>query len=208
MNQAQTQAQVTTDQKTDVLYYSIIFPDQYHCILSDVQKTILGNVTNSSQGLFVKNDDDMHFSVLFSRDVDPEDIVHIGERYQKLIKELRKNDIFMVFNNIFYKINDGFHITTLYVGGKTNESCAIMEKNLNREIIIQFDKIAISTDFITIGVSDFDHPYFGNPIRHITVGLSKSGKKIFPKDSPTAFEKGTVHNISVKASGFSTKLTK
>ena len=53
----------------------------------------------------------------------------------------------------------------------------------------------ISDDFIVCGIEILDKsiPYYGNPIQHITIGIKKSNYqkfKLFPKDSPSAFDKG------------------
>jgi hypothetical protein len=54
------------------------------------------------------------------------------------------------------------------------------------------NSIAKSDDFIVLGVSSIigedgsNLPYFGNPIKHITIGLNKT-KKLSPVNSPTAF---------------------
>ena len=42
--------------KTNIMYYSIIFPDQYKNILRIVHQTILQGVDDVTQGLFVKTE--------------------------------------------------------------------------------------------------------------------------------------------------------
>jgi hypothetical protein len=100
-------------------------------------------------------------------------------------------------------LNNEFHITLFYNGGKTDkincDKSDELEKILNSNIKITLEKITISSDFITIRVVSIrdigdigdigDVPYYGNPIMHITIGLSKkSGKKLQPANSPKAFE--------------------
>lgn len=91
-----------------------------------------------------------------------------------------------------YKLNDYFHSTLLYVGGKENAHIDELLPFEGTKCTIIVNSIAKSDDFIVLGVSSItdengsDVPYFGNPIKHITIGLNKT-KKLSPVNSPSAF---------------------
>jgi len=91
-----------------------------------------------------------------------------------------------------YKLNEHFHITLLYVGGKENIHVDQLIPFNGAKSTIIVNSIAKSDDFIVLGVSSIigedgsNLPYFGNPIKHITIGLNKT-KKLSPVNSPTAF---------------------
>lgn len=91
-----------------------------------------------------------------------------------------------------YKLNEHFHSTLLYVGGKENDHINELLPFDGAKCTIIVNSIAKSDDFIVLGVLSIicedgsDLPYFGNPIKHITIGLNKT-KKLSPVNSPTAF---------------------
>ena len=115
----------------------------------------------------------------------------------------------MILNNTLYKLNDEFHITLLFTGGKEHEKCEEMESQLNKTLKVSINKIAVSNDFITIGVDDLGNcSYYGNPVKHITVGIAKYGKKLLPKDSPSAFENGAVVEVDLNVNGIVSKCLK
>lgn len=108
------------------------------------------------------------------------------------------NNILKLFNITPFIINEKFHITLLYTGGKPNEKLDIFKPFFDKLCKITINKIAISDKFITLGVykithEDNDIPYFGNEFKHITIG--KKDKKLAPKDSPSAFSEGIVMNF-------------
>lgn len=188
---------------TNVLYYSIVFPEQYDTFLKCVFEKILGTTQNSTKGLFVKTETGIipYFRTSFSN----EDIETILSTHKKIISQFKQNEIFVLFNNIIYKVNDEFHITTLFTGGSQHEKSSEMKMQSSKELKIQLNKIAISNDFIVFGVADFDCSYYGNPVKHITFGLAKSEKKVFPKDSPNAFIDGKNIDINVTLVGLTSK---
>jgi hypothetical protein len=102
------------------------------------------------------------------------------------------NKILELFNLSKFDIQSKFHITLLYTGGKHNENLIHFVPFLNKSFNIEIDRIAISDKFIVLGISDkFDFPYFGNEIKHITIGKNKK-MKLLPKDSPSGFTEGDV----------------
>lgn len=190
---------------SEILYY-YIGCIEYDKILEIVNKIVLENVVNATNGLFImldKND----IKPYFATSMEDENKQIIFSVHQKNISRLKIGEVFIIYNDIFYKINDAFHITTLYTGGKINDKCNEMESQLGKEMTISLNKIAISKQFITIGTGDIN-PYYGNEIKHITIGLSKSEKKIYPKDSPTAFSNGIVYDIDLKIKGIANKFMK
>jgi hypothetical protein len=94
------------------------------------------------------------------------------------------------------KLNEKLHITALYTGCKFNDNASKFEEFIGKDITIEVDTFAISSNFIVLGVVNFsyvkdeineDVPYYGNPIKHITYGVKKGCK---PVNSPTAFKDG------------------
>jgi len=100
------------------------------------------------------------------------------------------------------KINEKLHITALYTGCKFHENSSKFTEFIGKDITIEVDSIAISSNFIVLGVTNFSYvkddkklddvisnniPYYGNPIKHITYGVKKGCK---PVNSPTAFKDG------------------
>jgi hypothetical protein len=94
------------------------------------------------------------------------------------------------------KLNEKLHITALYTGGKFHENACKFEDFIGKDITINVDTFAISSNFIVLGVTNFSHvkdeinldiPYYGNPIKHITYGVKKGCK---PVNSPSAFKDG------------------
>ena len=94
------------------------------------------------------------------------------------------------------KLNEKLHITALYTGGKFHDKANEFAEFIGKDIIVEVDTFAISSNFIVLGVTNFsyvkdeinaDVPYYGNPIKHITYGVKKGCK---PVNSPTAFKDG------------------
>jgi hypothetical protein len=99
------------------------------------------------------------------------------------------------------KLNEKLHITALYTGGKFHDKAIEFTEFIGKDITIIVDSIAISSNFIVLGVTNFsyvkgdinaDVPYYGNPIKHITYGVKKGFK---PVNSPTAFKDGVTHTF-------------
>lgn len=99
-----------------------------------------------------------------------------------------------------FKLNGEFHSTILFTGGKENPNIETLTPLVGEEYFLVIDRVAISDRFITFGVdSIFDDeseiPYFGNEIKHITVGIAKKPSKkggMAPINSPSAFVDGEV----------------
>jgi hypothetical protein len=105
------------------------------------------------------------------------------------------------------KLNEKLHITALYTGGKFHDKASEFYDFIGKDITIEVDSIAISSNFIVLGVANFSYvkddknlgdvilnnvPYYGNPIKHITYGVKKGCK---PVNSPTAFKDGVTHTF-------------
>ena len=114
-------------------------------------------------------------------------------------------DTIVLPEKILYKLNDKFHITMLFLDGKKDERALEFVPFLNKSVKVKVVSIGLSDKFIVCGVelgkiaSDEEQeqiqvPYYGNPIQHITIGIKKTDTKfkLFPKDSPSAFEEGCV----------------
>jgi hypothetical protein len=101
------------------------------------------------------------------------------------------------------KLNEKLHITALYTGGKFHENACKFEDFIGKDITINVDTFAISSNFIVLGVTNFSYvkddiildniPYYGNPIKHITYGVKKGCK---PVNSPTAFKDGVTYSFA------------
>lgn len=119
-----------------------------------------------------------------------------------LYQQCMRGDKFIIIDKNVYKINSVFHITTLFVGNKPHELSKQFDEQGVKQVKITINKIAISENFITLGVADFDALYYGNPIKHITFAISQcSPQKLFPKDSPTAFNTGKIIDIECEIIG-------
>jgi hypothetical protein len=102
------------------------------------------------------------------------------------------------------KLNEKLHITALYTGGKFHENACKFSEFIGKDITINVDTFAISSNFIVLGVTNFSYdinaddkvsdnvPYYGNPIKHITYGVKKGCK---PVNSPTAFKDGVTYTF-------------
>lgn len=105
-----------------------------------------------------------------------------------------------------FDLNDHFHITVLFTGGKIHENSKDLDALLGKAFNVNVDRMAVSRNYITFGVNWIksaenwkDIPYFGNEIKHITIGITKDtdkkGKKLRPVFSPSAFTEGECINI-------------
>jgi hypothetical protein len=99
------------------------------------------------------------------------------------------------------KLNEKLHITALYTGGKIHDKAHEFAEFIGKDITIEVDTYAISSNFIVLGVANFsyvkddinkDVPYYGNSIKHITYGVKKGCK---PVNSPTAFKDGITYSF-------------
>jgi hypothetical protein len=193
---------MTQQDYSSVLYYSVIFPGQY----DDILKIVSTKICKENSGLYVKRENS--FDSYFQQKLSPEEKDEISKTYQKNIQETKDKEVFIIYDGVFYKVNDEFHITTLFTGGKPVAQNDEMEAQHGKELQVKLNKLAISKSFIVIGVDTLDCIYYGNSVKHITIGLSKSGKKVFPKDSYTALSDGTIYNIDDVLHGLTSKFTK
>ena len=150
------------------------------------------------------------------------DIVNVSSYFSKQIEKLTPKDNFAIkLSNsnsnmgTLYKLNDKFHTTMLYLGGKKDPRALELEPIVGSEIVVSIVSVGISEKFIVCGI-EFESktiPYYGNPIQHITIGLKKTESnkfKLFPKDSPTAFVEGVkiILDKPIKITGVLKKETK
>lgn len=171
-----------------ILYYSLVFNEnEYEKILSLVfSKTDIYGIYNYTPEKEVK--------IIEEKE---DHLKNVKKDFSKLIEKLALNDNFAIeyTKNIMYKLNEKFHTTMLYLGGKKDTKALELEPYVGKEINAKIISIGISDKFIVCGIELVDKsiPYYGNPIQHITIGIKKTESnkfKLFPKDSPTAFEEG------------------
>lgn len=183
-----------SNNSSDVIYYSINFLDDYNGPLKAVYENVLKRREDATQGLFKKNGGS--FETFIANDISDKDKEIILKNHKKEFSKLNLGDVFIVFDGVLYKINDEFHITTLFTGGRNHEKCDEMEKQIGKKIKVPLKKIGVSKDFIVFGVGDLNCSYYGNEIKHITFGLSMSGQKVFPKDSYKALANGKIYDVN------------
>jgi hypothetical protein len=86
-----------------------------------------------------------------------------------------------------YEIQSEFHITVLFIKKETEPIFSLVDL-LGKKYTATIVSIGISEDFIVLGVSNIndedgnDMPYYGNPIKHITIGKRKN-KELQPANS-------------------------
>ena len=258
---------MTTETKTDeinfkkILYYSIDIHNY-----DEVLKTIFDSLKkvsepNSVYALCYQDKDDtvVRFSNEINKDTftdeEKEKFTESSDVLLHRIKtkfgdKISPKDKFLVLNDNLYKLNDAFHITTLYTGGKKHEKQELCHNVINRPVECSVEKISVSDKFIAIGVSSIDFPktkdavdelieeltktkitddvkvdtdveptkvdnvpYFGNEVKHITVGISKMGPtKLFPKDSYLSLQsdesKHVLFDVNTKLDGITQCVTR
>jgi len=116
------------------------------------------------------------------------------EYFDPLIEKLKDQNMFIIKSDKLYKLNDKIHTTMLYTGCNDDTRISSLQPYFESTINVNINKFAISDNFIVAEI-DFNSniPYYGNSIKHVTIGLRiKNSKKfkIFPKDSPTALSDG------------------
>ena len=143
---------------SNILYYELSIKD-YDKILDFVVKT--------TNGTIIKKEDE-----------------NVDEKFISSVKKLKNGEKVLAIKDVLYKLNNEFHITVLYTGGKEDKHCDELQKYLDMNFKVSIDKIGVNDSFICIGVSvPIDLPYYGNEVKHITVGLNNFDKKVYPKDS-------------------------
>jgi hypothetical protein len=137
----------------------------------------------------------------------------IWEKFSSFISKLKEKENFIIWDDILYSANSEFHITTLFTGSKPHDKSPDMESQLNKKVLVNISKLAVSHNFITLGVKSIkledgtDIAYYGNEVKHITIALNKTGKKVFPKDSYTALSDGKIYIIDSVVDGICSKVT-
>lgn len=217
-----------------VLYYSfeilehekildIVKNNLSYCYYSSiVDKKIIFNNKNLEDNL-VKKDSNETNNITDDIDQLQESLEKLNvenstqNQFEDIEKHLKDKDNGMILiykDSKVYKINEKFHITMLFPKGgeQETEQKANIEQVIGQERTINITKMAFSEDFITLGVAFEEDlmPYYGNEIKHITVGLRKhnENKKLFPKDSPNAFKCGYKFKFSspIEIKGLITKV--
>lgn len=186
-----------------ILYYSLVFnDDEYNKILA-----LVYNNTNIFGIYKLKmQEQNQIIETILEKQNDNE--YDVKKDFSNIISKLISEDIFAVKyddldkNNIqtLYKLNEKFHTTMLYLGGKKDTRALEFEPIVGNEIKATIISIGISNKFIVCGIElvNKSNPYYGNPVQHITIGLKKTESnkfKLFPKDSPTAFDEGIKINL-------------
>lgn len=185
-----------------VLYYSVKFFD-YDFILKLVKKVLFDCENSSDTESNVKIEGGI-YQLTESGVVEygSNNIVELDEKYSSFVKKLKSGENFLIYDGKFYVINSEFHITTLYTGGKPHEKSIQMEAQTNKNVSVLVNKLGISNSFIALGVECIylddktEIEYYGNDVKHITFGLAKFGKKVFPKDSYTCLSVGKVFALN------------
>jgi len=183
-----------------VLYYSIAF-DNYKDIVKIVSETLSDNL----KGIYTKTIDGC-------KSFDTLETKEITETFSPFIEKLKPNENFIVYDDKLYTLNSEFHITTLFTSGKPHEKSSEMEEQVGKKVNVKLNKLGLSHNFIVLGVEyikledDTDINYYGNSVKHITIALNKTGKKVFPKDSYTALEKGKIFDLDIIIEGKCSKV--
>ena len=166
-------------------------------------KVELNKTMNIFSNIYVKTDTSF---ILYKRMSEQHEKVDIHElKYHEIIDKFKMGDKFIIINEIVYKINKEFHVTTLFLNKHNHVSEIYVKNQLCRLVQIVIDRLAISTKYITYGVKslkfddDEDIQYFGNVVKHITFGINVMGKKLRPVNSFYALEEKTisVNNILI-----------
>lgn len=194
--------------KQKVLYYSIVFT--YSDIMNLIRKTLFDSKESDNiSGAYIKTSDSFE---LFDGKASDDNKLNITNKYSTHIEKFKPDEKFIIYNDTLYTANSEFHITTLFAGGKVHEKSADMESQLKSKVLVKINKLAVSEKFITIGIESIkledgtDIFYYGNEVKHITIGLNKTGKKVFPKDSYTALSDGKIYDLDHIVEGATSKV--
>ena len=192
--------------KQKVLYYSVAF--DYKDIINLVSE-ILSNNKSTLSYTCIKTLDSFE---LLNGKLSDDDKMNISNQYYTHIDKLKSDDKFIIYNDVIYMPNSEFHITTLFTGGKVHDKSTEMESQLENKALVKINKLGVSNNFITLGIEsikledDTDIFYYGNHIKHITIALNKTGKKVLPKDSYTALSDGKFYDLDHIIEGITSKV--
>jgi hypothetical protein len=193
--------------KEKVLYYSVAFHN-YKDIMNLVRNTLLVTGNNMSE-IYTKTPDSFE---LFGEKLSDDNKMLISDKYSTHIEKLKDGENFIIHDNKLYTANPEFHITTLFTSGKPHDKTPELEDQVGKPVSIKLNKLAVSNNFIVLGVDtikfedDKDIAYYGNSVKHITIALNKTGKKVFPKDSYTALSDGQIYKLDVIVKGVCSKV--
>ena len=167
-----------------LLYISLVYSDE------DYQR-LLENIMIFDPSISIYKKTDSKIIKLFNTIQMP------VEYFDSLIEKLKNEDMFLIKNDKLYKLNSNIHTTILYTGGKNDVRITELQPHFNSIININIKSFAISDNFIVAEIEDLnpDIPYYGNPIKHITIGLKcKKSKtfKLLPMNSPSALCEGVI----------------
>lgn len=186
---------------SEILYYSILFDDNTYKLILEKLSTNNKNIITGIYKLESKNKIinllDYTNNDEWNKNFDSD----TNNQINKILDKLTPNDNFAISLGIdegkttIYKLNEKIHTTILYTGGKEEHRALELEPLVGSKVSLNVNSFGISDNFIVCGIEILDKsiPYYGNPIQHITIGLKKSDStkfKLFPKDSPDAFDKG------------------
>lgn len=124
----------------------------------------------------------LYFSLDISQD--GEKAIHLNNLFQSTIKTIDGEP---------FKKNDGFHSTILFVGGRQKDGITELLGKVGQSFTVEVSSIARNCNYIVLGINSIkddsgdDIPYFGNPIKHLTVACREGFK---PADSTSAFIDG------------------
>jgi|688.fasta_scaffold948928_2 hypothetical protein len=172
-----------------VLYYSIAF-NNYKEIIEIVKNTLVKEKEFFT--IYTKKSDSYELY-----EITDNEITVLDNKFNAFINKLNEGENFAVCDDKLYTLNSEFHITTLFTGGKFHEKSAELDTYIGKKVSVKINKLGISNDFIVLGIEyikmdeETECPYYGNPVKHITIALNKTGKKVFPKDSYTALEQSS-----------------
>ncbi len=192
--------------KQKVLYYSVAF--NYQDIIKLIRKALFEKNQDLSE-IYMKTSDSFE---LFGGKISEENKKKIENKYSTHIDKFKPSDKFIIYDGTLYTVNGEFHITTLFTGGKPHEKSSDMESQLKKIVSVKINKLACSDKFITLGIESIkfedgtDIFYYGNDVKHITVALNKTGKKVFPKDSYTALSDGKIYDLDLTIDGITRKV--
>jgi hypothetical protein len=196
--------------KSKVLYYSVNF--DYKNVMDCVKKTLFVSkeYDDDISGIYTKTTDSYY---PLDGEIKEDDKKIINSKYSSHIDKMKTSENFILYKDLFFIANSEFHITTLFTGGKVHEKSSYLESEVGRKVSVKINKLGVSGNFITMGVESIkfedgtDIAYYGNDVKHITIALNKTGKKVFPKDSYTALSDGKIFTVDYTIEGTTSRIT-
>ena len=202
---------------TDVVYYSLVVDSQnvLEIIKDNIPELRTGFVNNgritctepeilSGEDLAKKDAVDSLVDDIANIKIEEDDAFEGLFDKKKLVDG---DNVVINEKNSVYKLIQDTHVTLLYTGKKLHEKehefapflsqnadakadPSVVEEDISKTYDVIVNKIGYSDKFIVLGVTlPEEIPYYGNEIRHITVGLRQKKDKKFkavPVNSPQA----------------------